>query len=671
MVRFSKASARRLSIAAVAGAGLLASIGMTAGAAQAASSTQAGAPAPVNGPLVYSDSSPTSLRANNVDGTSSFTLDASAACDTVLGTTPFSPPITGFSYSPDGTKAVVSCNGALLTITGADLKRALFALPDHVPNGVKDLNPIWSPDGKTVYFARQSTNNVGNPVYEAWSIRTDGTGAGPVPGVPAGARIIGVAPSGAFLLSGPDEPVGSPISMLDPGASKPRPLGEATRGGTASLSPDGTKVAISWGFLHEAPENNITVENTDGSGNSVQLTHSGPNDFESDPVWSPDGKMVAFTDRVYPPNGSVSMLLQYAAADGSGVVRQLAGPLPAIHPFAWHNGPIPATPRPAVTRLAGADRVGTSVAVADAAYNPNRAGTSKADVAVISRSDTFADALAGNALAAQKHGPLLLTGSDKLDPAVAHELSTVLSTGATVYVLGGTQALSGKVEADLRALGLHPKRLAGSDRFQTATKIAAEVSPHPHTVMVATAINFPDALAAGAAAATDPNGGVVLLSNDKTLPSSTEAYLAGVNPATTAVYGVGGQGVAALKTLAGFAGHFTELAGSDRYATALAVADDTTLFPAGYAGPSAAGIATGEKWPDALSGGALIGALHGPLLLTDNSTVIEPGSPIQWLSAHRLPLNQIDVFGGPAVVQDSLLPEFGDYTFGKGNFDIH
>jgi putative cell wall-binding protein len=379
---------------------------------------------------------------------------------------------------------------------------------------------------------------------------------------------------------------------------------------------------------------------------------------------------VSTYDPTTTPNGSLTVQLQYAPADGSVAPKTLAGPLPAIQPFAWHNGPIPATPRPTVNRLAGADRIGTSVAVADAAYNPSRAGTSKADVAVISRSDTFADALAGNALAAQKHGPLLLTGSAKLDPAVAHELSTVLAKGATVYVLGGPQALSGQVEAQLRALGLTPKRLAGTDRFETATKIAAEVSPHPHTVLVATAINFPDALAAGAAAATDPNGGVVLLSNDKTLPASTKAYLAGVNPATTAVYGVGGQGVAALKTLAGFAGHFTALAGADRYATALAIANNTTLFPATFPAPSAVGIATGQTWPDALSGGAFIGALHGPLLLTDNNNVLDPGNPTGWLVAHRLPLNQIDVFGGPKVVQDSLLPEFGNFAFGAGNYDI-
>ena len=42
---------------------------------------------------------------------------------------------------------------------------------------------------------------------------------------------------------------------------------------------------------------------------------------------------------------------------------------------------------------------------------------------MISRSDEFADALGGSALAAQKGGPLLLTATNGLDPRVRDELS--------------------------------------------------------------------------------------------------------------------------------------------------------------------------------------------------------------------------------------------------------
>ena len=310
--------------------------------------------------------------------------------------------------------------------------------------------------------------------------------------------------------------------------------------------------------------------------------------------------------------------------------------------------PITGTPQPpTVTRLAGADRITTAIAVADAAYGT---GKTKAAVAVLSRDDNFADALAGNALAAQKKGPLLLTGSGALDPRVAAALKADVAPGGTVYVLGGLSALSQQVENGVKGLGFTVTRLAGADRFDTAVQIAGQISAHPHTVLVATGLNAPDALAAGAAAATDPNGGVVLLSSDRVLPPETKNYLAGVDPTKTAVYGVGAQGSDALKTIPGFT-HVVEFRGTTRYDTAAKIAGNTTLFPA----PTTVGLAKGTFWADALSGGAFLGVLHAPLLLTDPTQDGIPGEEQPWLSQHAGRIAAVDVFGGTAAVADSVV----------------
>lgn len=178
---------------------------------------------------------------------------------------------------------------------------------------------------------------------------------------------------------------------------------------------------------------------------------------------------------------------------------------------------------------------------------------------------------------------------------------------------------------------------------------------------MATGVNFPDALAAGAAAATDPAGGVVLLSNDKVLPDSTKAYLAGVDPSKANVYGVGGQGVAALATVPALAGHVVPLSGGDRYATGLAVASNATLFSA----PTTAGLATGGNWPDALSGGAFIGAAHGPPVLTSGANLAfgEEG----WLAGHGGHLQSLAVFGGVGAVPETAVVQAGNaaWTAGK------
>ncbi|NUP53312.1 MAG: PKD domain-containing protein [Catenulispora sp.] len=309
----------------------------------------------------------------------------------------------------------------------------------------------------------------------------------------------------------------------------------------------------------------------------------------------------------------------------------------------------PAPKAPAASRYGGADRIATAVQIADAHFGP----ATRADVAVLARADGFADALAGNALAAQRNGPLLITPTANLDAAVAAELTRVLPPHATVYLLGGEQALSAAVQSRIAALGFTPVRLAGADRYETATKIAAAVAPHPHTVLLATGDNAPDALAAGAAAATDPSGGVVLLTHDTVVPPSTARYLAGVDPATTNVYGVGGQAVAALGTQPRFAGRFTPLAGADRYETDAKVAADTKLYP----NPTTAGLATGDDghWPDALAGGAFLGTDHAPLLLASAGAV--PAPVLAWFRAHAGGLTRLAVFGGPAALPQSAVDQ--------------
>jgi hypothetical protein len=79
-----------------------------------------------------------------------------------------------------------------------------------------------------------------------------------------------------------------------------------------------------------------------------------------------------------------------------------------------------------------------------------------------------------------------------------------------------------------------------------------------------------------------PSGsGVVLLTEDGVLPKETKDYLAGIDPAVSKVYAVGGHCVAAVATgEPGWKGKVTNLAGADRYATAAAVAG-SAMFPPG------------------------------------------------------------------------------------------
>src|SRR5471032_2504633 len=178
----------------------------------------------------------------------------------------------------------------------------------------------------------------------------------------------------------------------------------------------------------------------------------------------------------------------------------------------------------------------------------------------------------------------------------------VLPAGGTVYLLGGTAAIPASVATSLTSLGFVVVRYAGTDRDDTALKVAAALGS-PGTVFLATGINFPDALSAGPAAASAH--GVVLLTDGSTMPAAVKAYLT-AHPGT--VYAVGGPAVAADPAA-------TPLQGADRYATAVAVAN--AIFSA----PASVGVASGATFPDALSGGAYQAHAGGPILLTAPTTL--------------------------------------------------
>jgi hypothetical protein len=88
--------------------------------------------------------------------------------------------------------------------------------------------------------------------------------------------------------------------------------------------------------------------------------------------------------------------------------------------------------------------------------------------------------------------------------------------------------------------------------------------------------------------------------------------------------------------------------GADRYDTAAAVADIFFVDPATGEGPVTAGLATGTTFPDALSGGAFMALIGGPMLLTQPATL--NGHAGAFLGAHRTTIDFAFIFGGGGAV---------------------
>jgi putative cell wall-binding protein len=307
----------------------------------------------------------------------------------------------------------------------------------------------------------------------------------------------------------------------------------------------------------------------------------------------------------------------FAAVTGNAVVT--VAPAPAS------SGPTtPSTP----VRLAGADRFGTAIAASKAEFPAGTAGA-----VVLARSDGYPDALVGAPLAAAKHAPLLFTAGASLTDATNAEIQRVLPPGGTVFILGGPTAVPDRVDATLTGLGFKVTRLAGADRYGTALAVAHALGD-PGTVILATGTNFPDALAAGPAAAHLQ--GAVLLTADTTLPTPVSSYLA---THASLRYAIGGPAAKADPSA-------TALVGADRYATAATVA--STLFDK----PNNVGIASGVTFADAVVGGAAQALAGGPLLLSATSTLpIPTGS---YLTNHAATITTSHIFGGAAALTTTV-----------------
>ncbi|HEX7107164.1 MAG TPA: cell wall-binding repeat-containing protein [Acidothermaceae bacterium] len=195
-------------------------------------------------------------------------------------------------------------------------------------------------------------------------------------------------------------------------------------------------------------------------------------------------------------------------------------------------------------------------------------------------------------------------------------------------------------------------RYQGADRFATSAAIVdANYRAGVPVAYVATGVNFPDALAGGAAAANE--GGPLLLVAPDSIPSSIATELQRLEPGRVVVLGGERSVSAAVQSALGSytTGSVTRVSGADRYATAAALAAD---FPSG----APVYVATGVDFPDALSATAAAAARHAAILLTEPNAI--PDSTAAALSTLRP--SSITIVGGTSVVSAAVADQLAAYS---------
>lgn len=235
------------------------------------------------------------------------------------------------------------------------------------------------------------------------------------------------------------------------------------------------------------------------------------------------------------------------------------------------------------------------------------------------------------------------------------------STGAMIFDLESDMTIGFRVAA-INAIGTGAfsdtvtfttahswvERQFGADRFETAVRVSESAFPYEgvQVAFVANGLNFPDALAAAAAAGTF--GGPVLLARPSSVSEATIDEVASLKPEY--LFAAGGQAVvgdSVLRTLAPYATVLAErVAGPSRYETAGRI---STL----WGSTGTVYLANGLNFPDALAGAAAAGHEGAPILLTKQGSL--PPETAAYLKLHRP--SKLVVLGGNGAVSQAVVDQ--------------
>ncbi|MDA8221055.1 MULTISPECIES: N-acetylmuramoyl-L-alanine amidase [Desulfosporosinus] len=306
--------------------------------------------------------------------------------------------------------------------------------------------------------------------------------------------------------------------------------------------------------------------------------------------------------------------------------------------LAGFQNPVYATPLALETsRIYGVRQIDTAISV-------SKYGWEQAETVLLANCDNFPDALVAAPLSHQLDAPILLTPSGGVDAKVMEEIKRL---GAEkVILLGGTAALSQKVEQDIVEAGLdQPERIYGYDQYETAQKVAERVGAKGE-VILASGEQFPDALSISAYAGAKEIP--ILLTKSKQMPGSTQQALDSLqDEGDLHTIVVGGEAVVSSATLGGLKS-VERIFGNDRYETAAEIyefARDTLSSQTAY-------LVTGENFPDALAAGGLAAKQRASIVMTQTTSL--PGPTYSVLSRPAESPLQVVIIGGTAVITNKV-----------------
>lgn len=292
--------------------------------------------------------------------------------------------------------------------------------------------------------------------------------------------------------------------------------------------------------------------------------------------------------------------------------------------------------------IAGDSRYATAIAISQVAYPEGSLAV------VIATASSWPDALGGAGLAGALDAPVLLTERDRISPGV---LTEIYRLGATdVRVLGGPAAVSETTVEALRSAlpEARVERIGGISRYATAAAVASSTvaaGGWDGQAFVATGRSFFDAIAVGPVAAA--LGRPLYLIDEGPAAEGVLVAMrdAGVTHATI-LGGTAAVSTALESRIKSVVASVSRVTGSDRYATALAIAAYGQA-EAGFAWVTP-GLATGDDFADALAAAPLLGIRRAPLLLSPRAGMADRVAAA--LYDRRAAITGFICFGGPIAL---------------------
>ncbi|MDQ7095755.1 cell wall-binding repeat-containing protein [Desulfosporosinus sp. PR] len=285
------------------------------------------------------------------------------------------------------------------------------------------------------------------------------------------------------------------------------------------------------------------------------------------------------------------------------------------------------------TRLSGFDRYETASQIA-------KAGWPQSDYAILAYGEDYPDALTAAPLAQKYNAPILLTTSSSLPNSTKQTLVDLQVKN--VIIIGGTGVIHSSIDSELQAMGITTSRIAGQDKYETAVKIAQQITT-PSAIFVCTGDDYSDALSVAPIAAMKQMP-IILVPRDS-IPDCVDNYIAEIKVTKTYVVGYSDLiGDSVFERLP----YPERIFGFDKYARNIAINKE---FDSEFKSENVC-VATGEGFADALTGTVYCAKISEPIILIkDNS----PTDTINYYHQRLTNASNVYIFGGTGVLSDSLI----------------